>query len=296
MMEKKKSFTEKIGKEIVDEVLEVGLSFLLVVFGINYFNLESKWVEAGSLIADRVGINSFEVTLMWDKIANTFPFSFIGAHSDMALIIGLLICIVGFAIKITTIKSRNEFIRDLGKILLIPGVIGIVALIIVQLLTMSSINELLVRSSLASTQLALNHIQAGVMIWSMMGVLFLVGLFSLIIGAVLVYVIRSVGGKPVILHLTGKFLTVIGWIGLGFYILIRILAMESIANSLYGSNVLKLFAFSWYLGKGTFMVSASMLALGYVLFKYGNQEIRRARKRRLMHYKRPLPTPHKPYY
>jgi hypothetical protein len=119
---------------------------------------------------------------------------------------------------------------------------------------------------------------SGLMIWNMMGLLFMIGIFSLIFGAMLVYVIRALHGKPAFLYITGKFLVFIGWFGLVYYGLVRLLAIKDVAATLYGENMLKLFAFAWYMGRTTFVVALCMFALGFTLYKYGLREIKRKRK------------------
>ena len=282
MTTNKISLTEKIGEEMVDNILEAGLALLLVIGGVSYFSLDNKWSEALSLIADKAGLIAAksEITLMINTVMNTFPFNFIQTHQTSGLIIGVTLCVIGAVAKILTLKSKEEFIKDLGKILLIPGVIGVLSIIIIQLLTVSSINDLLVRSSIATTQLTLSKMDPGMMIWNMMGLLFMIGIFSLIFGAMLVYIIRALHGKPAFLYITGKFLVFIGWFGLIYYGLMRLLAIKDVAATLYGENILKLFAFAWYIGRTTFVVALCMFALGFTLYKYGVKEIKR--KRRMM--------------
>jgi membrane protein DedA with SNARE-associated domain len=71
------------------------------------------------------------------------PFGFIAANMLGTLLTGMFLAFIGFAAKIITIKSRDEFIKDLGKIILMPGVIGVIGIIIIQLLTVNSINDLI---------------------------------------------------------------------------------------------------------------------------------------------------------
>ncbi|MBU0535464.1 MAG: hypothetical protein KKE20_00755 [Nanoarchaeota archaeon] len=277
---KRAGITEFIGGELVDELLEAGLALLLVMSGVTYFNLEAKWVDAMKLIGERVGLSSSEseISLMINTISNSFPFSFINQHQTWALVIGLTLCLVGIVIKILTLKSKEEFVKDIGKIILIPGVVGVVAVVFVQIMTVNSINDLLVSAQLVSTQLAFSKATSGIMIWNMMGLMFLIGFFSLIFGSMIYYVTKSLGRKPIALHLFGKILVFVGWFSLIYYALIRIFAIEAVAQSLYGENILKLFAFSWYIARETFLVSLFMFALGFTLYNYGNKEIRRKRR------------------
>ncbi|MBD3313239.1 hypothetical protein GF345_02255 [Candidatus Woesearchaeota archaeon] len=285
---KKAGITEFLGGELVDEILEAGLALLLVMSGITYFNIKDKWVDAMQLIGQRVGLSSSEseISLMINTVTNTFPFNFIQQHQTWALVIGITLCIVGIVIKILTLKSKEEFIKDLGKIILVPGIIGVVAVVFIQIMTVNSLNDLLVGAQLVSTQLAFNQASSGIMLWNMMGLMFLIGFFGVIFGSMIYYITKSMGRKPVPLHLFGKFLVFVGWFSLLYYILIRVFAIEAIASSLYGENILKLFAFSWYIGRETFIVALCMFALGFTLYNYGNKAIRRKRKALLRQAKR----------
>lgn len=277
---KKASVTEFLGGELIDEILEAGLALLLVMSGISYFNLESNWVDAMRLVGEKVGLSSSEseISVMINTISNTFPFSFIQQHQTWALVIGISLCVLGIIIKILTLKSKEEFIKDMGKVILVPGIIGVVAIVFIQIMTVNSLNDLMLRAQLVSTQLAFSKASSGIMLWNMMGLLFLIGFFALIFGSMIYYVTKSLGRKPIALHLTGKFLVFVGWFSLVYYALIRIFAIEAIASSLYGENILKLFAFSWYMARGTFIVALCMFALGFTLYNYGNKQMRIKRR------------------
>src|SRR3989344_5208642 len=277
---KKASMTEYIGGELIDEVLEAGLALLLVMSGVTYFNLTNKWSDAMRLVGEMVGLSSSEseISVMVNTISNTFPFNFIQQHQTWALVIGITLCLIGIVVKVLTLKSKDEFIKDIGKIILIPGILGVVAVVFIQIMTVNSLNDLMLRAQLVSTQLVFSKASSGIMLWNMMGLMFLIGFFSLIFGSMIYYVTKTLGRKPMALHLFGKFLVFIGWFGLIYYAIIRIFAIESIASSLYGENILKLFAFSWYIARETFIVALIMFALGFTLYNYGNRQIRVKRK------------------
>ncbi len=274
------ALTEFLGGELIDEIMEAGLAILLVMSGITYFNIKDKWVEAMRILGQNVGLSSSEseVSLMVSTISNTFPFSFIQQHQSWAVIIGVTLCLIGIVIKIMTLSSKEEFIKDMGKIILVPGIVGVVAVVFIQILTVNSLNDLLVKAKLVSTQLAFNQASSGVLLWNMMGLLFLIGFFSLIFGSMIYYVTKSLGRKPVPLFLAGKFMVFVGWFSLIYYAIIRIFAVEAIASLLYGENILKLFAFTWYMARETFIAALLMFALGFTLYNYGSREIRRKRR------------------
>lgn len=287
VLDKKESLTEKIGEEIVDEMLEAGLAILLIIAGVSYFNLENNWTEAAKLIADKVGLMQAEgeISMMYNSVVNGFPFNFISSHFGWSVAVGILLCIIGITIKIITLKTKEEFIKDMGKVILIPGVVGVIAVVLIQILTVNSLNDLFVRTNLATTELMLSKLDTSVMVWNMMGLLFLIGFSSLIFGALLVYVVKALKGKPTFLYILGNFLVFIGWFNLGYYVIVRLMAIDVVASSLYGTNMLKLFAFSWYIARGTFLTALSMFALGFTLYNYGSREIRRKRRMVLMEAK-----------
>lgn len=284
----KVSITEKIGEELVDNTIEAGLALLLVVGGFSYFNLSNKWMEALGLVAEKVGLSGSEaeVSLIVKTISNTFPFNFIQSHTTWAVAIGILLCIIGIVIKIITLKSKEEFIKDLGEIILVPGIIGIISVVFIQIMTVNSLNELLMKAQLVSTQLAFSKTTSGIMLWNMMGILFLTGFFSLVFGAMLYYVSKSLGNKPLPLYILGKFLVFIGWFSLIYYAVLRVFSLDIIAQSLYGENIIKLFAFSWYMARSTFIVALVMFALGFSLYTYGRKEIKKKRIMELKEAKR----------
>ena len=292
------SLTEKIGAEIVDEILEAGLTILLVIAGVSYFSIENNWTEAASLIAEKTGLASVqsEIGMMYNSIASGFPFSFLRAHFGWSVAIGVLLCIAGITIKILTLKSREEFIKDIGKVILIPGIVGVIAIVFIQILTVNSLNDLFVRANLPGMEAALGKMESGIMVWNMMGLMFMIGLFSLILGSMLVYVVRALKEKLAVLRITGNFLALIGWFFLGYYVIIRLLAIDVVASSLYGGNILKLFVFVWYMSRGTFITAVCMFALGFTLYKYGAREIRKKRRMAIMEARREQMIIHKSPY
>lgn len=285
---RKPTITERIGEEIVDELLEAGLAILLVLAGVSYFNLENNWTQAAALMADKVGLVSVEseVSMMYNSVVNGGIFMFFKNHFLLSIVVAILLCIGGITFKILTLKSKEEFIKDMGKVILVPGLVGLLAIILIQILTVSSLNDLFVRSNLATMELALDKMSSGMMIWNMMGIIFMTGIFSLIFGSMLVYVVKALKERLLFLRITGNFLALIGWFFLGYYAIMRLLAIDMVASSLYGGNILKLFVFVWYMSRGTFITAVCMFALGFTLYKYGKKEIRRKRRLAIMESRR----------
>ena len=85
------------------------------------------------------------------------------------------------------------------------------------------------------------------------------------------YTIKKLGGKPIALRLGGEFMVIVGWFTLAFYGIFRLLAIETLAQGLYGTTSLKLFTLMWYLSKSGFIAATCMFAAGIVLYRYGRR-------------------------
>jgi len=276
---KGQGISELIGEEIVDEFLETGLSILLLVFGISYFNIEQRWVDAANLLGHRFGGGTFEeITLMVNSISNSFPFNFIGQYGNTGLIIGIALIFFGVLVKVMTVKSIHEFIKDIGKVIMLPGIVGVVAIIIIQLFTVSSVNDVIARGQLAQSQLALQQIDPAVALLNLMGLMLYIGIMGILLGSLLSFISKSIGHKPAFLYIMAKFTVFIGWFSLIYYIIIRLLASQAVTDILYGKSILLLFAFSWYIARGPFLASLCMFGFGLGLYKYGSIQLRKAKR------------------
>ncbi len=279
---KGESVSETIGAEIVDEFLEAGLSIVLLVFGVSYFNLESRWVDAAELLGHKFGGGAFEeLKLMIGTISNSFPFNFIGQYQNTGLVIGLALVFFGVLVKVMTVKTMPEFIKDIGKVIMLPGIIGVVAIIIIQLFTVSSVNDVIARGQLAQSQLALQQIDPAVALLNLMGLMLYIGIVGILVGSLLSYISKSLGHKPAFLYVMAKFSVFVGWFSLIYYLVIRLLASQAVTDILYGKSILLLFAFSWYVARGPFLVSLCMFGFGLGLYKYGTIQLKRAKKEML---------------
>ena len=265
---------EFLTHELIDQVLEAALALLAVGFGINYFLLADSWVDAVGTYAKSSGtsIASQEISLMSSTIADTFPFNYLTQTTfSHVFIAGLLMFMIGVVIKVLTTDSRAELVKDFGKIFIIPGVVGLVSIIAVQLTTASSLTSLFAKATLRTAETAVSQTHTGMFVWNMMGILFMIGILMLFFGYILAFTIKKLGGKPVIMYLFGEFMIIMGWFALAFYLVFRILAIETLANELYGTTALKLFTLMWYLSKSGFIAAVCMFAVGIVLYRYGRR-------------------------
>ena len=61
------------------------------------------------------------------------------------------------------------------------------------------------------------------------------------------------------------------------------LAIEEVSAALTGTEILKVFAFAWYISRSSFIVSLIVFGIGYVLYTYGHEEeVRHKRMQREM--------------
>ncbi len=288
---KKGSISYHLGEELLDEVLEGALSVIMILFGISYFNIENNWVEASRLLAQEAGATGVisEASLMYQTVTNSWLFQFLKVHGDIAMLLLAIVALLGIIAKFLTVKNKGRLIKDFGKIILVPGVVGFTSVIIIMLITTSSVNDFFARTGVTATGNLLANIGSGTLIFNMMGILFLIGLMTVIVGSILYFVVRSLGGKPVWMLLLAKFLNIIGFFSLGFFILIRLLAIEEFAGLLYGTEILKIFSFVWYITRSSFIVTMLIFAFGYVLYTYGkNIEKMHNRKMKEMNRRRQI--------
>ena len=213
-----------------------------------------------------------EANLMFKTVANTFPFNYLTQTSfNHVILAGLAMFVIGVIIKVLTTPSRAELTKDFGKILIVPGIIGVISIVGIQLLTTRSINSLFLDATLRTAETTVNQANAGLLVWNMMGSLFLMGILMLFFGYILTYTIKKIGGKPVSIYLLGDFMVIMGWFTFAFYLLFRLLAVEFIAKELYGTQMLKLFTLMWYVSRSGFLASVGLFAFGLVLYKYGKK-------------------------
>ena len=69
---------KKVGEEIINETITLGLSLLIIVLGVNYFNFIYAWLKVVSSLAQPIATTNFysEVTLMLSAIGRNFPFKY----------------------------------------------------------------------------------------------------------------------------------------------------------------------------------------------------------------------------
>ena len=176
---------EFITNELIDQIIEAALALLAIGFGINYFLYADAWMGAVASYAGSMGssIAAQEANLMFKTVSNTFPFNYLTQTSfNHVILAGMVLFVIGTIIKVLTTPSRAELTIDFGKILIVPGIIGVISLVGIQLLTTRSINSLFIGTTLRTAETAVDQANAGLLVWNMMGSLFLMGIMMLFFG------------------------------------------------------------------------------------------------------------------
>ncbi len=267
ILHKKKSFSDKLAEEAIDEIMMAGLAFLLVVTGVNYFNMKWSWAKilAGTTTRSEVGE-------MLSALAQTFPFKYLFAQYDFygALGIALALTIIGLTLKAFTVKTKGKFIIDIGKNIYIPAIIGFVVIIALQIWTAINVDEYLV-----ANQMARPEFSSGYFIWQTYGQLFLIGASLLVIGAVIKLIGDKNSSKKTLLvgdtMFNGAFILIV------YYLLIRIITLDVVMFSSAG-QVMKIFIISNQYAGFTITVCIFMFTFGLALKKYGVQVLKHEKR------------------
>jgi hypothetical protein len=273
---RKETFSEMLGEEIINELMIAGFAVFLIVFGVNYFHMKWAWTEIIAKASEATGLShtaaGIEAANMLSALAHTFPFNLLFVHGNSigVFIIAIFMTVVGFTLKAFTVKSRGKFIKDLGKVVYIPAVIGFVVIIILQLWTAFNVDDYM-----ATHDIARPEFEKGFFIWQTYGQLFLLGAALLVIGAVIKLVAEQNQLRKV--KLLGDTMFNGSILLLFYYFIIRILALDVLTQTAVG-KVLKLFIISNQTSSYTIIVCVFLFTFGRALKQYGIDTMRQARK------------------
>jgi len=273
---RRKSISDRIAEEFIDEIMMAGLAFLLVVAGVNYFNMKWAWTEILGKAAAGAGLTGTtagaEVTRMLASLAQTFPFKYLFAQYDFwgALAIAIILTTAGIMLKAFTVRTKGKFIIDIGKNIYVPAIIGLVVIVILQLWTAFNVDDYITTNQLARPEFA-----TGYFIWNTYGQLFLLGASLLVIGAIVKLVGEKNDSKKSILvgdtMFNGAIILII------YYVIIRIMALELFIYSDIG-KVMKLFIISTQYANFTIIVCIFMFTFGRALKRYGLHVLKHERR------------------
>lgn len=275
-----------VGDEIINEMMLAGFTVIFLTIGINYFNLKYAWANIINTIAQSSGMDvilvASEISLMLETIENTFPFNFLfGSQQSIifGLVIGVFLTIIGFYLKIVTTPTREELIKEVGREFYIPAIIGLFAILAMQVVT-----AIFVQGHFASTPSGINPDSifiSGILIWNTYGKLLVIGLSSLVIGSVILVVSNS--RRNDIGRLVGRTMVYGSYLCIGWYGVIRILALDTFLTSEYGP-FFKTFILSGDAALGFLIFCIFSFTFGLAMSRYGSVLVRR----KIMHMKKVL--------
>ncbi|MBD3309714.1 hypothetical protein GF351_00690 [Candidatus Woesearchaeota archaeon] len=279
----------KIGDELTDEIAATGLSFLLLIFGSHYFHMKFAFFEVIDRIVEEAGMKTpqyiAETQSVKDAILSLFPLNIMFGHNQdptMAVLIGFALLFLGIVVKIITTGSKGDFVRAMGKILMVPGAVGIIAMIIIQAVTAISVMDL-IRKGVETG--AYNELigTKGLSLWNQMGGVFIVGFYTLMIGVILGFIIHSNDNKPFEAYIVTRGLRYMGAFCVIYYSIMRLFASKLFTLTEIG-QLLRVFALSGYLSAEAIIASITIFTTGYIVWQYGKYMMRKERKKAWQRY------------
>ncbi len=275
-----------IGEEFINEMMLAGFTVIFLTIGINYFNLKYAWVNIINTVAQASGMDvtlvASEISLMLATIESTFPFNYLfGSQQSIifGLVLGLFFTILGLYLKIVTTPAREKLIKDIGREFYIPAFIGLFTVIMMQAVT-----AVFVQGHFASTPSGIDpsrHFVTGVLIWNTYGKLLVVGLSALVIGSVTLVIANA--RRHDIGKLVGRTIVYGAYIAIGWYGVIRLLALRIFLDSEFGP-FLRTFILSGDVSLEFLIFCIFGFTFGLSLSRYGSTLMRR----KLAHMKREL--------
>lgn len=288
---RKKPLYEVIGNEAINELITIGLSFLIIVFGVNYFNFKYAWVGIIQTIGEQSGISqsefSNEIGLMFSSLAQSFPLKYLfGEYNIMqAALIGLIILAIGLTLKFLLKTSRERFIADIGRDISVPAIIGLISLITIQII-------LGITAQQSYTEFT-NQLDSNLFIWQTFGQLIIVGINALIIGSIIKLVAKK--QKSIKLRAFGNILVNGAYICIVYYLVLRLLSLKILLDSQAG-GFFKIFLLSGDVTAYILLFCIFMFTTGLAINRYGRYLLLKKRHHREQRARESgLPLPRQPY-
>jgi hypothetical protein len=259
----KKPFWHKVGDEVINETITTGLSFLVIVFGFNYFNLKYAWIK----LIESLGQNNLvgegfiqEFNLIAGELARTFPFNYIIGDQSLIYgsIVGIILILLGIGLKLLTKTTKEEFVKDMGKNIYVPAIIGLLSMLIVQVTIM------------INSKIDLSNINMILYVWNNYGKLLILGFTTLLLGSVCKMIaIKQDSNKLKVLAntlLNGAYMS------LGYYIILRIIVIADY-------NPFNMFIISGTISANIILFCIFMFTFGLELKNYGEILVLRRRQK-----------------
>ena len=250
---------KKVGEELINETITLGLSLLIIILGVNYFSFKYAWVKVVSSLAQPIAETNFynEVTIMLSAIGKTFPFKyFFGDYNLLyGIMIGIVILVIGISLKVMTKPSKEKFIVDMGRNIYVPAMIGFVSILILQIII-----------ALGGVKTIADQLASPFFVWKTYGEMFLIGVVTLVLGAVAKLIAKA--QQAVKIKIIANTLLYGSYISIVFYLVIRILSSGIILNSPAG-NFFKVFILSGDVSVLVIIFCIYMFTLGIEIKRYG---------------------------
>ncbi|MFH1064594.1 MAG: hypothetical protein V1729_05915 [Candidatus Woesearchaeota archaeon] len=264
------SLSSRIAEEAIDEIMMAGIAFLLVITGVNYFNMKWAWADTlaktGSATPSMIGI---EIKQMFGGITTTFPFKYLFVQHDFwgALTLAIVLTVIGLGLKAFTVKTKGKFLIDIGKNLYLPATIGVVGIIGLQIWS-----AIKVEGYLTKRAMALPEMSSGFFIWETYGILFLVGASVLVIGSI----VKLIGEKNAYpkTKMIGDAMFSGSCILIAYYIIIRALSLEIVFNTSVGRTI-EAFIISNQFSNIAIIISVFVFSFGLALKRLGVKILRK---------------------
>jgi len=292
---RKKPLYEMIGDEAVNELITIGLSFLIIVFGANYFNFKYAWFRIIQTIGEQSGISqsdfSNEISLMFNAVTQSFPLKYLFGEYNVtqAVLIGFVILGIGLIVKFLMKTTKEKFLADLGRNIYVPAIIGFVSMLIIQIILGVTAHN--------NYSAFTDQIDSSSMVWQTFGQLIIVGINALIIGSIIKLVAKR--RENINLKAVGNVLVNSAYIAIAYYVVLRIFSLQVILNSNAG-GFFKIFLLSGEVTALFLIFCILMFSAGLEINRYGRYlRLKKHYKHQQEQKKRPLfsdlPEPKHPH-
>lgn len=280
-----------LGETLVSEIVGWGLYFIaLVLLRYDYFGMEYMFLNVYNKVIDEAGLKTAgylaEISAVKGGLVQIFPFNYMFGTTDPTAILfmGIIMTIAGMAIMIITTRSKGHFVKDLGSIIMLPGIIGIICMFVLQAITALLMVDV-IRQGVSDAQY-IHLIQvSGLTLWARMGSLLIIGIWVMMFGVLIGYVIYTKGNKPFIVYAIARGMRYMGAFLLIYYGFMRLFATSIFATSEIG-RIMRVFAFSSEISSELIVISSIMFTIGYVIHSYGKYMIRKEIRDAKIQYQR----------
>lgn len=273
-MTHKKSLARKVADFAIGEIITAGLALIMIVYGLSYFDMQYAWTELVNLLAKETGTGADvinEISFVASKLSTTFPFNLVyGASYSNLMLLGIFLSLVGLILLIAISPSKDRFWKELGKELIIPGVIGILVVLFIQILAIASFYQLAQLSSLSEVLHAAESSKAlssGQAFFGAYSDILVMGIYFVVFGSIVYTILNARKIRAALLRMVSRTALYSGFVFIGYYLFLRLIILKFIANSAFGP-VLKVFAVTSSMSHTTFMISIAMIVLGMEMRKY----------------------------